>query len=107
MGDDASDDDGDDDNTAGTITASLMSQPTPTGASKKKKRKKSKKKKKKHSQSSPPRIPLSDLFPTGQYPVGEIQSYKTPVVENTARTTAEEARIQSRRHLQDDSFLND
>ncbi|KAJ5601560.1 methionine aminopeptidase 2 [Penicillium lagena] len=105
LGDDDGDDDGDDHNTADTATVTLTS--PLTDASKKKKRKKANKKKKKHSQSSPPRIPLSKLFPTGQYPVGEIQSYGSAVVENTARTTAEEARIQSRRHLQDDSFLND
>lgn len=56
-------------------------------------------------QSSPPRVPLDDLFPSGQYPVGEIQSYAP--VDNTARTTSEEIRYNSRTHLEDDSFLND
>src|SRR5699024_9030184 len=56
-------------------------------------------------QSSPPTVPLSDLFPTGQYPVGEIQSYTS--VEKTARTTAEEVRYLSRRNLEDESLLSD
>lgn len=58
------------------------------------------------TQSSPPRVPLDKLFKTGHYPLGEIQEYES-VVESTARTTAEEARIQARRHLQDDTFLAD
>lgn len=58
------------------------------------------------TQSSPPRVPLDNIFKTGQYPLGEVQQYES-VVENTARTTAEEARIQARRHLHDDTFLND
>ncbi|KAG7149717.1 Methionine aminopeptidase 2-1 like protein [Verticillium longisporum] len=46
----------------------------------KKRRKKTKKKKKRSAaahgqQTSPPRIPLSDLFPTADYPEGEIESY--------------------------------
>lgn len=99
---DGGDDDGDDDDAPCAATLD----PAITNASKKKKRKKSKKKTTSGSQSSPPRVPLPKLFKSGQYPLGEIQQYES-VVENTARTTAEEARIQSRRHLQDDSFLND
>jgi methionyl aminopeptidase len=38
--------------------------------------------------------------------MGELQSYE-PVIENTARTTAEEVRYLSRYHLQDDNVLND
>lgn len=49
---------------------------------------------------------MDKLFRAGQYPVGEIQEYGS-TVENTARTTAEEVRIQSRRYLQDNTFLND
>jgi methionyl aminopeptidase len=45
-------------------------------------------------------------LPTGQFPSGEIQEYES-VVENTARTTAEEDRYQSRRHIHDDKFLSD
>lgn len=45
-----------------------------------KKSKKSRKKKKKKAappatQLSPPLVPLSDLFPSGEYPEGEVQSY--------------------------------
>lgn len=52
---------------------------------------------------SPPRIPLTQLFPTGEYPVGEIQRHAP--VDNIARTTAEETRLRSRTHLEDPSFL--
>jgi methionyl aminopeptidase len=49
-------------------------------ASAKKKKKKSKKKKTgaangASKQSSPPRVGLSKLFPSGQYPIGEIRDY--------------------------------
>lgn len=106
LGDDGGDDDADGDNTARAVSLSLTSQSASPTTSNKKKRKKSKKKTSSLKQSSPPLIPLSDLFPTDQYPSGEIQSYGT-VVENTARTTSEEARYQSRCHLEDASFLND
>lgn len=70
----------------------------------KKKRKKSKKKKKPADptlkQTSPPRVLLSNLFPSGEYPEGEIQPYN----ENLARTTGEEIRANDR---MDSTFLND
>ncbi|KAL2059118.1 hypothetical protein ABVK25_000410 [Lepraria finkii] len=76
------------------------------GAAKKKKKKRKPKKKKKagaHSktQSSPPRVPVSNLFPDGQYPEGEICEYKN---ENSDRTTNEE-----KRHLDrmNNDFLNE
>ena len=72
---------------------------------KKKKRKRSKKKKGKKTgtagalpdlkQSSPPRILLSNLFPTCLYPPGEIAEYGGKG-ENTSRVTAEEVRHVSR-----------
>lgn len=74
-------------------------------ASTKKKRKKSKKKTSSGKQSSPPRVPLDRIFPTGQYPNGEIQTYE-PVFENTARTTGEEVRYLSHCYTHDDEFLN-
>jgi len=40
-------------------------------------------------QSDPPRVGLSKLFPSGVYPVGEIQEYKD---DNSFRTTSEEKR---------------
>lgn len=106
LGDDGGDDD-DDGDKAGPATLSLTSQATLSTTSNKKKKGKKKSKKKTSSvkQSSPPRAPLKNLFPSGQYPSGEIQSYG-PVVENTARTTAEEARYLAHAHLHNDSFLN-
>jgi methionyl aminopeptidase len=72
---------------------------------KKKKRKRSKKKKAKNialvdlKQTSPPRVQVSNLFPSG-YPVGELVPY-----ENTSRTTDEEVRYDSRTWEKD--FLSD
>ncbi|KAI9371560.1 methionine aminopeptidase [Aspergillus egyptiacus] len=65
------------------------------GAAKKKKKRKSKKKKKGGAkvQSSPPRVPVSNLFPNNQYPEGEIVEYKN---ENSYRTTNEEKRYLDR-----------
>lgn len=103
LGDEGGDDDDDDDQTF-TAAQSLTSQPASQTAQKKKKRKRSKKKASGLKQSSPPRVPLDQLFPSGQYPVGEIQKY-TSVTENTARTTAEEDRHVSRVLLQDDTFI--
>lgn len=51
-------------------------------------------------QSSPPRVVLSSLFPSGEYPEGEIQPYN----ENLARTTGEELRSNDR---MDATFLSD
>jgi methionyl aminopeptidase len=72
------------------------------GAAKKKKRK-SKKKKKGGAkvQSSPPRVPVSNLFPNNQYPEGEIVEYKN---ENSYRTTNEEKRYLDRMN---NDFLQD
>ncbi|RAL16616.1 putative methionine aminopeptidase, type II [Aspergillus homomorphus CBS 101889] len=72
---------------------------------KQKKRKRTKKNKKKNpattKQTTPPRVPLSTLFPTNEYPAGELVPY-----ENTARTTDEENRYNSRL-WDDDNFLRD
>ena len=69
---------------------------------KKKKRKprKKKSKSKKLTQTDPPSIELSKLFPSGSYPTGQLVPY-----ENTARTTDEEIRYDSR--LWVDDFLPD
>lgn len=40
-------------------------------------------------QSDPPRVPVSQLFPNGQYPTGEEVGYKD---DNAYRTTSEEKR---------------
>jgi len=47
-----------------------------TGDAKKKKKKKKSKKKTSKKQSEPPRVGLSQLFPTSIFPEGEIQEYK-------------------------------
>jgi methionyl aminopeptidase len=65
------------------------------GAAKKKRKRKRKPKKAGGAgavptkQSSPPRVLLSNLFPSGEYPAGEEVEYKN---ENTYRTTSEEKR---------------
>jgi methionyl aminopeptidase len=65
----------------------------PPAAKKKKKRKPKKKKGGAKTQSSPPRVPVSNLFPNKQYPEGEIAEYKD---DNTFRTTNEEKRYLDR-----------
>ncbi|KAJ0239842.1 Methionine aminopeptidase 2B [Hirschfeldia incana] len=65
-------------------------------SSTKKKKKKSKNKKKKKSslqQTDPPSIPVIDLFPSGEFPEGEIQQYRD---DNLWRTTSEEKREMER-----------
>ncbi|KAF2325656.1 hypothetical protein GH714_032278 [Hevea brasiliensis] len=56
---------------------------------KKKKKNKSKKKKELPQQTDPPSIPVIELFPSGEFPEGEIQQYKD---DNLWRTTSEEKR---------------
>ncbi|KAL4878572.1 methionine aminopeptidase [Aspergillus karnatakaensis] len=89
---DDSDDDADDANAGADGAASGGVGLT---AAKKKKKRKPKKKKKGGAkvQSSPPRVPVSNLFPNGQYPEGEIVEYKN---ENSYRTTNEEKRYLDR-----------
>ncbi|WYZ45123.1 hypothetical protein EsH8_VIII_000439 [Colletotrichum jinshuiense] len=98
VGDKGGGDDDDDDASSMRLTAH---------DDKKKKKRKPKKKKKTTAlkQSSPPRVPLSDLFPSGEYPAGEFLAYAENA--NTARTTAAEMRYLSRQHLEDPTFLND
>ena len=60
-----------------------------TATKKKKKRKSKKKKGCNRSQTSPPRVAVSDLFPNGSFPEGEVSDYKG---ENSYRTTSEEKR---------------
>lgn len=102
MGDEDGDDE-DGDNQSGVVTESLTPQPATTSAPKKKKKKS--KKKATTKQSSPPRVPLTKIFRNDQYPSGEMQNYES-VVDNTARTTAEEARYETRRATQDKTWLN-
>lgn len=106
LGDGGGDDDGDADHEEVAATSLGQAPATGNDSKKKRKRKKPKKKTPAAKQSNPPRIPLSDLFANGQYPLGEVQQYAL-MIEDTARTTAEEVRYKSRSHLEDDSFLND
>ncbi|KAE8444298.1 hypothetical protein EG329_000705 [Mollisiaceae sp. DMI_Dod_QoI] len=97
--------DGDDDDDNHGVAPGIN---TPVDAEQKKKRKRSKKKKAKTNalpavelkQTSPPRVLLSALFLSGEYPTGELVPY-----ENTSRITGEEERYNSR--LWDDDFLSD
>jgi methionyl aminopeptidase len=75
-------------------------------AASKKKRKRNKKKKKiaasngsAQTQSSPPRVPLSELFPSGDFPEGEVQQYVGP------RTKTSEVRYLARQAGRDENFL--
>ncbi|TQS37806.1 hypothetical protein Golomagni_01708 [Golovinomyces magnicellulatus] len=69
-------------------TTSKVTETTTTR--KKKKKKKSKKNRADPTkQSDPPRVLLSNLFPTGEYPVGQLEDYRD---ENLYRTTNEEKR---------------
>ncbi|KAI9671714.1 MAG: Methionine aminopeptidase 2 [Alyxoria varia] len=81
------------------------------GAAKKKKKRKPRKKKKAgaganganaaNGQTSPPRVPIAQLFPEGNYPTSEEVAYRN---DNTYRTTSEE-----KRHLDrlNNDFLTD
>jgi hypothetical protein len=53
----------------------------------------SKKKKVSLEQTEPPSIPVSDFFPEGEFPVGEIQDYRD---DNLWRKTSAEMREQER-----------
>ncbi|KAF2021486.1 methionine aminopeptidase 2-like protein [Aaosphaeria arxii CBS 175.79] len=101
-----SDDDADEGDNAGAQDAGAE------GAAKKKKKRKPRKKKKAGAagatsnggpkvQSSPPRVPVHELFPNDTYPEGEISEYLN---ENAFRTTNEE-----KRHLDrmNNDFLTD
>ncbi|PLW12011.1 hypothetical protein PCANC_24385 [Puccinia coronata f. sp. avenae] len=80
---------------------------SPTDENKKKKKKKKKSKKKKNNaengaikQSSPPRVPVSQLFRDGNYPRGEEVNYEG---ENSYRTTSEEKRHLEQLAAQEDA----
>lgn len=77
------------------------------GAAKKKKKKKKPKKKKAAVptvQSSPPRVPVSTFFPSGNYPEGECSPYLN---DNAWRTTSEEKRHLERLAAQEDASSPD
>lgn len=101
--DGAGDQDDSDDDSAEEVAANGEGE----GAIKKKKKRKPRKKKKKGgastatSQSSPPRVPIANLHPNGDFPVGQEVEYTNT---NSFRTTSEE-----KRHLDrmNDDFLNE
>ena len=105
LGDGGGDDDSDGDGDGGETSLGPLEAPLSTEVTDARKKRKKPKKKKKRTpplpakQSSPPRVLLSDLFPSGNYPEGEVQSY------TKAWTTAAEARHDARRHSEDDAFL--
>ncbi|KAF2230443.1 peptidase M24A, methionine aminopeptidase [Viridothelium virens] len=113
LGDGGGGDDDESDDDGGEVSiAPQRASPSIDVVNTQKKRKKPKKKKAKKKgttqlpakQSSPPRVPLSDLFQSGNYPEGEIQCYR-PADEVTARTTAAELRYDGRRYWEDEAFL--
>lgn len=103
MGDKGGDDDDDDDDDEGVVGTLPLTESSDKKKKKKRKPKKKKAKKATH-QSSPPRVPLSELFTPGQYPAGEFLDYEDT---NTARTTAAELRALGRKQLEDPAFLDD
>lgn len=107
----AGDDDDDDDESHGAINATTsfsLTGLTSADTSKKKKRKRPRKKNKASAlkQSSPPRIPLHDLFPSDDYPIGELLNYGA-ASETTVRAKSSELRCDGRRSLEDSTFLKD
>ena len=109
-GGDDEESDGNNDEVGLLSGAFLSSTEVPSTKEKRKrirKRKKNKNKSKAKAlavQSSPPRVPLSDLFPAGDYPEGELQSYK-PTLRVTARKTIAEACNECRGYWEDEVFL--
>lgn len=101
------DDEGDGDGESEGGEVSLAPPSTEHSSTQKKRKRPNRKKPKKKGkaalkQTSPPTIPVSQLFPSGDYPQGEIQPYQ----QATARTTAAEARYNERqRHWEDPTFL--
>lgn len=67
--------------------------PSTDAVKKKKKKSKSKKKRESSVQTDPPSVPVKDLFPSGDFPEGELQEYKD---DNVWRKTSEEKREQER-----------
>ncbi|CCM03795.1 uncharacterized protein FIBRA_05943 [Fibroporia radiculosa] len=68
------------------------------GGDSKKKKKKKKPKKKKVEQTEPPRVALSKIFPSGNYPEGELQEYKN---DNSWRTSSKEMRLKEQMEMED------
>ncbi|KEF63608.1 methionyl aminopeptidase [Exophiala aquamarina CBS 119918] len=103
LGDGGDDEDGDGDG-EGAMPGRIEAPWSTEAVNGQKKRKKPKKKKNKSpplpmKQSSPPRVLLSDLFPSGVYPEGETQVY------TKARSASFEARYDTRLYTKDEEFL--
>lgn len=107
-GGDGSDDDDDDDALVATAPAAVVDDP-PNSSENKKRKKRSKKSKKKQStaskQTSPPTIPISQLYPSAVYPTGQLLEY-VPLIDISKRTTAAELRATTRPDLSNPCFLN-
>ena len=72
---------------------------------KKKKKKNNNKKKKRTAQTEPPTVGLSRIFPSGVYPVGELQAYdESKWDESRKRVTGEELRERERLTQQKEGF---
>ena len=105
------DDDGegdDDNNDVAPPTLTLTGASSADASKSKKKKRKRHGKKNKTSilkQSSPPRVPLHDLFPSGSYPTGELLGYDaSSETRNTAKT--KEVRIDGLRRTNESAFLD-
>lgn len=100
-------DDNDDDEGVASTSISLTDHAS-AETSKKKKRRRPKKKNKASAlkQSSPPRIPLDDLFSSKDYPTGELLDYGA-ASETTVRVKSTELRRSGQRALEDPTFLKD
>lgn len=104
-----SDDDEDDDEHGQDPSLAMVNPATGAKPKKRKRSKKKKSNKKKFDvspkqQTSPPRVPLSQLFPDGKYPIGQMVGVPN---ENLRRTTDEELRYLGRRTITSGESLND
>lgn len=103
-------DDEDDDSDSGEAEAAISGEALVSSAGNKKKRKKKPKKKKAKTtppgQSSPPRVPLHELFPSSDYPVGQLLSYGAASKTRLEAKTSE-LLYDSRRALEDSAVLTD
>ena len=95
---DADDDDDDDEGAPAGNTGDAEKK-------KKKKKKNNNKKKKRTAQTEPPTVGLSRIFPSGVYPVGELQAYdESKWDESRKRVTGEELRERERLTQQKEGF---
>jgi methionyl aminopeptidase len=125
-GDGGGDDDDDDDDkgeaaaavslTGDEVSAAADGNASADADKKKKKRKRPKKKKNKAGsleQTSPPTVPVHELFPSGEYPAGQFMEYAVPPpaaaadppLDTTRRAKAGEIRHAGRPNVDDEAFL--